>query len=453
MYSFYIFTVAFLVVVFSDSVNSLIDGLYCGKENCYSVLHVTREASKSEISKMYRQLAKKYHPDMHKTPVLKDEESRKDYDYMLDNPDKVYGHYYRYYRRRMSPKVDARIVIAVTITVISVIQDQIKEEHEEILKKILEEKIDIRGGYSKPTLSDVLWVQLICLPYTITKYVCWYVRWLWKFTVLKEEYGEEEKLYLIQRHLQCSQTQWEAIPDEEKEECFEQSLWIKENFLADENVMHKEFQKHFRDFGNSMGKSAKEVRRQLDAEAIELQRRSKSLEHELELKARTLCHSEEQFEEMTSSCDAYFENEPTEFHSLQVPDYSRQSCKEPLVECFLAAGCPERARAIAASRERGPASGWCERKGDPARRKRTIRSEKRGSRKSFPGAEGPGGELVRGEKDLRQDPPRSEGRKEAAGLKNGAAARIWSEMSGKMEIKPDMAVSELIKKLEEILRK
>ncbi|XP_055939264.1 dnaJ homolog subfamily C member 25 homolog [Argiope bruennichi] len=288
-------SLAFLLILLSDSVYSLIDGLYCGKENCYAVLHITREASKAEISKMYRQLAKKYHPDMHKTPeakkeaeekftllvtayeVLKDDESRKDYDYMLDNPDKVYGHYYRYYRRQMAPKVDARIVIAVSITVISVIQylgawsryksainylitvpkyrlkameiakqenllamnkkrdkrpkEQIKEEAEEILKKILEERIDIRGGYSKPSLCDVLWIQLLCLPYTIAKYVFWNVRWLWKFNIMKCEYGEEEKQYLIRKHLQCSQTQWEAIPDEEKEECFEQNLWIKDNFL------------------------------------------------------------------------------------------------------------------------------------------------------------------------------------------------------------------------------
>lgn len=286
---------SFVLLVNFSAVNGLIDGLYCGKHNCYSVLGVERDASKAEISKMYRQLAKKHHPDMHKTAeakevaaekftliatayeVLKDDESRKDYDYMLDNPDKVYGHYYRYYRRQMSPKVDARIVIAVTITVISVIQylgalsryksalnylitvpkyrlkameiakqenllqtnkrkdkrskEQIKEESEAILKKILEEKIDIRGGYSKPSITDVLWIQLICLPYTVIKYLFWNIRWIWKFAILKNEYGDDEKLYLIRKYLQCSETQWDAFPDEEKEECFEQHLWIKENFI------------------------------------------------------------------------------------------------------------------------------------------------------------------------------------------------------------------------------
>lgn len=54
--------------------------------------------------------------------ILKDDEARVDYDYMLDHPEEHYRHYYHYYRRRMSPKVDVRLVIAVTISVISVFQ-------------------------------------------------------------------------------------------------------------------------------------------------------------------------------------------------------------------------------------------------------------------------------------------------------------------------------------------
>ncbi|XP_015750648.1 PREDICTED: dnaJ homolog subfamily C member 25 homolog [Acropora digitifera] len=54
--------------------------------------------------------------------VLKDEEQRADYDYMLDHPEETYGHYYRYYRRQVAPKVDVRVVIAVSITVVSLLQ-------------------------------------------------------------------------------------------------------------------------------------------------------------------------------------------------------------------------------------------------------------------------------------------------------------------------------------------
>lgn len=43
----------------------------------FSVIDVTRDATKSEISKSYRQLAKKYHPDMHRDPKSKEEAEEK----------------------------------------------------------------------------------------------------------------------------------------------------------------------------------------------------------------------------------------------------------------------------------------------------------------------------------------------------------------------------------------
>lgn len=36
--------------------------------------------------------------------------------------EEFYSHYYRYYRRRVAPKVDVRVVIVVTITIISIVQ-------------------------------------------------------------------------------------------------------------------------------------------------------------------------------------------------------------------------------------------------------------------------------------------------------------------------------------------
>lgn len=86
----------------------LMEGLYCGTENCYDVLNVTRESTRSEISKIYRVYARKFHPDNKATgdelefkrianayEILKDDEARKDYDYMLDNPEAYYQNYYR----------------------------------------------------------------------------------------------------------------------------------------------------------------------------------------------------------------------------------------------------------------------------------------------------------------------------------------------------------------------
>ena len=74
---------------------------------------VSRDSDTKEITKAYRRMALKWHPDKFVKPdekkdaekvfmriaagyeVLKDEESRKDYDYMLDHPEETYGNYYR----------------------------------------------------------------------------------------------------------------------------------------------------------------------------------------------------------------------------------------------------------------------------------------------------------------------------------------------------------------------
>lgn len=288
--------------------NGLLEGLYCGKENCYDVLGVTRDSSKQEISRAYRVLAKKFHPDLHRGEeakkiaeakfkaiatayeILRDDESKTDYDYMLDNPEAYYAHYYRYYRRRVAPKVDVRIVLIVTISIISIIQyysgwqryesaikyfatvpkyrnqamgmaqDEInekvnrkgknrlskaeqKEETEKIIRKVIEEKMDIKGAYAKPSIRDILWIQLALLPYTIGKYLIWYAQWTWRFNILKQPYGEEEKLYLIRRNMKMGQHQFDAVEDDKKLEYLELELWKWDVFTAWKQEQEDEMKK------------------------------------------------------------------------------------------------------------------------------------------------------------------------------------------------------------------
>ena len=75
--------------------------------------------------------------------------------------------------------------------------------------------MDIKGGYAKPHWTDVLWVQLVILPLTVYRSLLWYlsltlhelcenfrwtkfyILWLWRFGILRAEYGRDEQLYVI----------------------------------------------------------------------------------------------------------------------------------------------------------------------------------------------------------------------------------------------------------------
>ncbi|TMS38297.1 hypothetical protein L596_005056 [Steinernema carpocapsae] len=280
------------------------EGLYCGKQSCYDVLDIDRaEFNKSTLAKSYRKLAKQYHPDRIKDKeeraaaeeqfrliatayeTLKDDETRKLYEYYLDHPEYRYYHYYQYYRMRATPKVDARIVVAMVIAVISLIQKhsealnyavtvpkyrnaamEIAKERglyefdaktgkpkknrknrdnvdmEKIVRDIVEENMDVRGGYKKESVYDTLLWWIIVSPVSLLQYARWYIRWIQKYTIAGDEYEEEDKLYLIRSNLQMSESQFICLEPEEIKEFLELKLWIKENFV--EWKAAKEIEEH-----------------------------------------------------------------------------------------------------------------------------------------------------------------------------------------------------------------
>ncbi|XP_064385478.1 dnaJ homolog subfamily C member 25-like isoform X2 [Halichondria panicea] len=102
----------------------------------HAVLQVDKDVTAAEMRRAYRHLALEYHPDKNKAEgsrerfqlisttyeILKDEEERANYDYMLENPEQVYHHYYHYDLRLVTPQVDIRVVVGVAISVISLVQ-------------------------------------------------------------------------------------------------------------------------------------------------------------------------------------------------------------------------------------------------------------------------------------------------------------------------------------------
>lgn len=70
--------------------------------------------------------------------------------------------------------------------------------------------MDIKGGYAKPKVTDVVFFQLLFLPRTLYRSISWYLSWFYRFRIKREEYGTEEKLYLIRKFMRLSETQFEV---------------------------------------------------------------------------------------------------------------------------------------------------------------------------------------------------------------------------------------------------
>jgi len=267
------------------------EDLYCGNVNCYDLLGVTRDSSKAEIAKAYRKLAGKWHPDRFKEPeqkkeaeamfmriaagyeVLREEESRKEYDYMMDHPEEYYANYYRFYKRRIAPQVDIRIVLFSLISIASALQyysawynfnqaiiylasvpkyrfqameiaknkgllqnqkqkgvkkDEIRRLEEELVRTIIADMMDTNGGYERPQVKNILWVQIVTMPMKVYNWTKFKANWIWRFWILREEYTQFEKEYIIRCNLKLSERQWLALSEAEKESYVSRELWVPE---------------------------------------------------------------------------------------------------------------------------------------------------------------------------------------------------------------------------------
>lgn len=283
-----------------------IEGIYCGVDSCYDVLGAKRESTKDEITRLYRSLARKYHPDRYiqksqdeynaatekfrqvanAYEILKEDDSRREYNDMLDDPEQYYRHYYRYYYRRYTgAKIGAQWVVLGTITAISFYQwfvmktryneaieyfaslqkyrfqaaeiakqkgllpisdkrsgrdasgskrnrhktkEELREQEEAIIRQIISENMDLRGGLCKPDYKKTLWIQIFLLPMFIYNYLVWHVRWFYKFNIMGEEYGAEEKIYLISSYLGVAYEQMEFSDDIDM--LLKLELWKKDKF-------------------------------------------------------------------------------------------------------------------------------------------------------------------------------------------------------------------------------
>lgn len=236
---------------------------FCGDDNCFEVLKLTRKATKAEIRRRYRKLSQTMHPD--KRPgvesaaaefraigtayeTLIDDEKRAKYEDFLDNPLK-YPEFLKekYY---YAPKTNATFVFVVLIGVMTLVHwlhmnnsykmtkermresQHFKNEVSRLVKtKAAPSKeaaaamIDLDNvGIPKPDWHNLFIIKAVYLPVHLARYVAWCAKWTVKYRIAKKEKDDEDKLWLIQKNMKKTNKEWEMVSEEEKKEYLEKGL-------------------------------------------------------------------------------------------------------------------------------------------------------------------------------------------------------------------------------------
>lgn len=295
--------VAFSFMDLASFVNG--EEFYCGHEhNCYDVLSVNRDSTPAEIKRQFYKLSLLYHPDKNPDPeaaknytlisqaydVLKDENTRSEYNDLIDNPEKYYRHYASYFSRKfLGPQENAWIVSACLLLFCTVcdrlyhqyrynvMRDYLrsnrfiiqrvkqlratkernaeakesgrskksgkkdrKAKFEEITDEELDSVVQISGRVGRaPRLTDLLVIRILRWPCSMSYALYWHVRWFVLFTLLKQPWGEQEREYSSRIALKQNLEEWASHSDEERKDLIRRELWVAENLQQYEAELAK----------------------------------------------------------------------------------------------------------------------------------------------------------------------------------------------------------------------
>lgn len=247
----------------------LSDALFCGTGNCFDILGVPRNSTKSEIRRAYRRLSSQKHPDKRPNDaeakeefrklgeayeVLLDDAKRAKYEDFLDNPGKYWQYLMENAKEVYAPKSNVFLVLTGLIGVVTLIhwlnmQQQYRstltrmkasvEFKREVTRLVKSKQAATREeaeamihldvvNLEEPDWRNLIVFQILKLPMVFVNFVMWHAKWTWKYRVRKLEYEEEDKVYLICENLKINPVDWENLGEKERENYFKAEVWEKE---------------------------------------------------------------------------------------------------------------------------------------------------------------------------------------------------------------------------------
>ena len=104
-------------------------------------------------------------------------------------------------------------------------KEEAKRREEAAIKEVISDLMDQNGGYPRPEVTQVLWLQIIRLPLTLYSGLTFWLHWVWRFYILREEYGDQERQFIVRRRLGMTERQWRSLQEDQRAAYLQRRLW------------------------------------------------------------------------------------------------------------------------------------------------------------------------------------------------------------------------------------
>ena len=124
-------------------------------------------------------------------------------------------------------------------------KEEAKRREEAAIKEVISDLMDQNGGSPRPEVTQVLWLQIIRLPLTLYSGLTFWLHWVWRFYILREEYGDQERQFIVRRRLGMTERQWRSLQEDQRAAYLQRRLWEtaawqewEEERLEEERLRH-----------------------------------------------------------------------------------------------------------------------------------------------------------------------------------------------------------------------